>query len=753
MHQSHTLSDLYVRLSRGKFCDGLDRYWTPFASSWNVLLHKNPAIDIYGGIKLAAGGELGIGVGEEDWGSGEREVLEGLIRNKEGLIDLTVSRFGNEIATPSSEITVSQPSARLGSGTRTKPSDGLIFSGVGALARPALRDLSHWVEDIYEIGEDAYGVRTNPSSARRKRRRKRPPAEEDVAENVIQSETRTGKQVEIQGVEADASFKEPSSSPANTLPDRTKMEPSIPRPIVSAAQEPNSRTIKSDVGSRKGEAQGTGQGTYSIAANTFGDPDAWKKYLTLGYGTAWDYRLGFGSSKPAPSTTPSNATDTLALETSTEKDANSASQRSGRSKATATSLVLNSEPRAGSKVSANASTMSRSNQKGGSFIIGLTGGLDAEDEPSDSDIEAGNEPDSTWSGRLSIRILYVSLKQYSRAPSGHGSSEEAESVTPTVDTRTPLRKNTKSARVRVVVYTHAPFIYTMLFDPGCPLLTYPSFYHDLHNHLTPLQGPLLRSTDPATVAASLVSSLPQPQSPSRGLSHPIYDFVYSPRNLTVRSSIPNIPAPGTAAAEGISSADGEANAWTRVEALSVHSRIIDTVSETRASKDESFHNVKRGERERILKTGRGWWIIWMRVSITEDAIVSSYDSEGTHSNDTSIHSSQIEAGHTQEARGRRDEEYKEAFLIRRSNDASSAGGRRTSAYRATNNSGGWMQGMGNSALAPFSRFTGSATQARRVSTDTGASETRVTGTSGVGSVGGIGVDSRKYIEGLLSLNR
>jgi hypothetical protein len=33
-----------------------------------LLLTGNPIVDIYNGIKLSAGGELGIGVGEEEWG-------------------------------------------------------------------------------------------------------------------------------------------------------------------------------------------------------------------------------------------------------------------------------------------------------------------------------------------------------------------------------------------------------------------------------------------------------------------------------------------------------------------------------------------------------------------------------------------------------------------------------------------------------------------------------------------------------------
>ena len=75
------LSKIYTcRVGRLLFCSLLERYWTRFATEWDVLLHGNPAVEMYDGIKLANGGELGVGVGEEEWGSGEREVLEDFVR-------------------------------------------------------------------------------------------------------------------------------------------------------------------------------------------------------------------------------------------------------------------------------------------------------------------------------------------------------------------------------------------------------------------------------------------------------------------------------------------------------------------------------------------------------------------------------------------------------------------------------------------------------------------------------------------------
>ena len=51
------------------------------------------------------------------------------------------------------------------------------------------------------------------------------------------------------------------------------------------------------------------------------------------------------------------------------------------------------------------------------------------------------------------------------------------------------------------------------------------------------------------------------------------------------------------------SQDGGAG-WTRVEALTVHSQIINAYEATRA---------RGSELERTCKTSRGWWVVWMRL--------------------------------------------------------------------------------------------------------------------------------------------
>jgi hypothetical protein len=173
LHHGSSLSALFVRYRRSKFIALLSRYWDLFLSTWNVMLHGNPARDIFGGINVAASGELGVGVGEEDRGSGEREVLEGLVSRVEGLVDLVVSRFGPEDIEPeSSKSSKTEVEPWLGSGKEPRAEDGAIFLGTGALSRKSLRDVTNWVEDLYTWGEHAYGIIESPTSTRRARGKK-----------------------------------------------------------------------------------------------------------------------------------------------------------------------------------------------------------------------------------------------------------------------------------------------------------------------------------------------------------------------------------------------------------------------------------------------------------------------------------------------------------------------------------------------------------------------------------------------------
>jgi hypothetical protein len=171
----------------------------------------------------------------------------------------------------------------------------------------------------------------------------------------------------------------------------------------------------------------------------------------------------------------------------------------------------------------------------------------------------------------------------------------------------------------------------------------------------------------------------------------------------VHSSIPNIPDPGTLIAEGLSS-DTSLAGWSRVEALNVHSQILATVT--------SMHSLS--EIERTCKTSRGWWVVWMRLPPSQA---------------TPSESKKSDAGEEQEPEGQQTEffthQLREAILIRRARDATAP-----------------------TAKSSGSRFASGMWKASGDKTGGAAA-----GWGPKGLSEGIGIDARRYIEGLLSLNR
>ncbi|PFH55116.1 hypothetical protein XA68_10675 [Ophiocordyceps unilateralis] len=238
MHHGSSLSGLFVHCRRSKFVALLGRYWDLFLSTWNVLLHGNPARDMFGAINVAASGELGVGVGEEDRGSGEREVLEGLVGRIEGLVDLVVSKFGTD------EDESEQDVSWLGTGREPAADDGAVFLGVGALSRKSLRDVTHWMEDLYTWGEHAYGVIESPTSVRR-------------------AGARCGSAA---AHEDGAATEEPSAGAEDKAP---------PAESKTAASKP------------AGQADGRQWTKNAVAAADDGRLDKMLSYMKLGYGSYW----------------------------------------------------------------------------------------------------------------------------------------------------------------------------------------------------------------------------------------------------------------------------------------------------------------------------------------------------------------------------------------------------------------------------------------------------------------------------------
>lgn len=280
LHHGHSLEGIYHKLGRAKFCNALDRYWSRFASRWDVLLHGSPAVDIFHGMKLAAGGELGMGVGEEEWGSGERDVLEDFARRTEGLVDLMVSRFGEPSplqnqSKDSKDASVTELEPWIGIGRSVTAGDGVVFSGVGALTRRSLRDLSSWVEDIYMYGDYAYGVKDSPAADRRKRRRRNQNSE--------------------------GSVQKPQQTSAPGLSGQSPVPPGIPPPIVTAAEISLAKASKAI---DKKDAKEDGPDKVEPPRASLDDTDSWMKYLTLGYGTTWGGKRTPSAEKPPEKASP-----------------------------------------------------------------------------------------------------------------------------------------------------------------------------------------------------------------------------------------------------------------------------------------------------------------------------------------------------------------------------------------------------------------------------------------------------------------
>lgn len=552
---------LLARIPRSKFCGFLKRFWDGFIRSWDVLLHGNPTVDIFNGIKLAAGGELGIGVGEEEWGSGEREVLEGFVGRTEGLVDLVVSRFGDA---PSSGRNPSLRSSSEHSPRDTtsdwqflsdypKPSDGIVFSGIGALTRHSVRKISSWMEWLHMHGYDAYGVRDNPSSTPRRKRRKIRSSTPDYGHPSIAVDTQRSGSYSL------LSQSHKSHRALNGSTEGPGIPPSIigqdkTRPVarVSSALSKNTTPAKDGPSGVDATSDGAGSGTDTIV-----------KYLTLGvYGSTW----GVPSGRPA-----------------IHKQVSSLRRDESSRGSTSTTSTD------------NRTTAQNPDTSGGHFLIGLQGELEegVQAETVGSGTEASTiAENASASSDLNICVLMRTL--YVERVKPKDPRPDKDSVND-IETAAEVYFD----YVRVVVYVQKPFIFTFLFELQTDALAIPSFYRSLHHQLGPLQRPLLASTSPTKVSERLWEASSPKSTASTASTQPICDLVYDPVRLTIHTTIPNIPEPGSATNE-----TSAAPPWIRAEALSVHSQILNTYTSTRRNKSEL---------ERTCKTSRGWWVVWMRL--------------------------------------------------------------------------------------------------------------------------------------------
>ena len=727
LHHAAKLEELYQRVGRSIFTSLLDRYWSSFARDWDVMLHGNPVADIYNGIKLAAGGELGIGVGEEEWGSGEREVLEDFVTRTDGLMDLVVSRFGdaptlNDVESPAkaSEGKSSKLPPWLGTDADPRSTDGVIFSGTGAISRRSLATVSQWMEAIFKSEEGTYGVGENPNNRHRHKRRKMG-SKKSSTEDPSALRLAEGRFNDKGELSSDPDLRREAMK-------RNAAPPGIPPSLVPILGNASDNAVSNVNGDTKSACGARTTASTTDQDSSLFDAEKMMGYLKLGYGSSWTLSAkGLPGNKvmerKPESDEPNNMQD------GTSSDKNDSTQPG-------LSPLQEVDPAPEVSDTDDSPFVQRLEQSIGKFIIGLAGDLENTEFGDDGQGEAEGEQEQTPQ-RLFLRTLTVEMTQsrmgrrrHSKASefSGVGSAstysqgdEPPTSASASVD---GARSIINHQKVQVAVYVHQPFIFVFLFQLHTPSLTMPSFYRSIHHRLGPLQKPLLASTDPGKIAFRMAEAMGESSSSSsktgatkeRIAAPTIYDIIYDPIRLTVRTSIPNIPIPGSLAAEGLGTATtgltisgswytlgipiGSTRStssrnisslvksdWTRVEALNIHTQMLNTWIATRDA----------AEVERTVKTGKGWWILWMQISDT------SYN-----------------------------QPKKEAFLVRKASDHKTLVG--SSMQR--NTSGKWL------LREQIRDSSGSSL---------GSTKDQVTTSAGVSE--GVGVDAGRWIEGLLHLSR
>ncbi|UKZ75183.1 hypothetical protein TrVFT333_002859 [Trichoderma virens FT-333] len=437
LHHGSSLSALFVRYRRVKFIALLSRYWDLFLSTWNVMLHGNPARDIFGGINLAASGELGVGVGEEDRGSGEREVLEGLVSRVEGLVDLVVSRFGpDDPETESGKSDKTEAEPWLGSGKEPRAEDGAIFLGTGALSRKSLRDVTHWMEDLYTWGEHAYGIIESPTSTRRARGKK-------------------------------------STSKVPNLGDSQHPKPdAAPKAVGPAPEAGESASDAKDTQPNAPEA-GPDQVNPELEA---GRLDKMVSYLTLGYGSYWSFP---GGGSGGNSSEPTNQEVAAGDKSNAEPHL--------KPSRLPPSLESSGHYLIGLKGDIEDDSTVVNDLEG----TGAVGSDDAEDDDENNsrtvlrtihvELEgsaAENRPEGTV------------IRDFEHEANPLTQSQAVGGMLPGFDSHDV----NMAEKLRVVVYVNKPFIFTFLFRLRTDSLALDTLYRSLHYQLSPLRKPLLAST-------------------------------------------------------------------------------------------------------------------------------------------------------------------------------------------------------------------------------------------------------------------
>lgn len=301
-------------------------------------------------------------------------------------------------------------------------------------------------------------------------------------------------------------------------------------------------------------------------------------------------------------------------------------------------------------------------------------------------------------------------------------------------------------------------MYLFIFDDDAPSLYSPGFYRTLTQyHLNPLHKPLLRSTSPPNsedraMALLQRASAPSAQDAHAFQEHPLYDFSSDPVTRTIQTSLPGIPERGRSRGRAVNAPwhsafhDPAVNEWTRADALNVHMHILSVYAQTGTPGATT-------EMEKTTKTGRNWWVVWVRDGNVDNSGGGDDDDDNSRLKSHGWDSDQTSAT----------TRTKEAFLIRRSTDGS-----KSSVIGSPSRLGAAVTaaaaGSGMAASSPAD----DTRDADRNDVDKSGS-----GGGGVGSyyynllaggassinqqttrlTEGIGVDTRRYIQGLFNSGR
>lgn len=496
----------------------MKRFWDSFLKDWDILLHGNPAIDIYDGIKLSAGGELGVGVGEEERGSGEREVLEGFVERCEGLVDLFVGRYGNlsrgPLATRSSEA-----------------SDGAIFPGIGSLTRDSIRDISVWAEWVATRGAATYGIAIHPSSNPRRRR--------------VQTDCDKPGPSHAQHKGPDQLRQD---SPQDTS-NGSRIPPPIVRPNGSVTSAKSSHPKATTSSTSKAQDLTDGQTPSAIGTEVM-------KYLTLGvYGSSW----GIPGGRPAQ----------------TLRDA---------------------QVKAVDGAIGHQQQSLEKDDSQGYFLIGLLDDLDDDCGVEEDGQAEGRATEGEKEFNSTIRIRHLHVERNLRHLHVERNRDWTHNQSSLIDGPSVLGQIGRD-RLRVVVYVQEPFLFIFLFEPQTDSLAMTSFYRSLHFQLGPLRRSLLNSTDPSRVRQHLWESSATSKANPVDSPQPLRGLTFDPERLTIQATLPNIPASNDTPIE-------VASGWSRTEAVGVYLQIINLVVASHRHKLEL---------EQTCKTGKGWWVMWVRL--------------------------------------------------------------------------------------------------------------------------------------------